>query len=661
MAQSEQSVEFDQAVELHRAGRIDEAAAIYQRLIAADPRHAGARHLLGVVASQAGQYEQAVGLIRSSLAIDEAQPAAYLNLGNALMGAGRSGEAEQAYRRSLALSPDLPEGLFGLGNALRETNPDEAMASYRRAVAIRPTFVEALANLARLELAHGQAQAALDHWLAASRHRPSAINLYLGAAQSLAALGRADEAAAIYQGLAEVPSASPDELFEAGNALADLRKHEAAALLYRALLRREPGLVPALNNLGNMLRELGKLDEAETVYRQALASAPDDATIIGNRALILSDLGRIDEAEAECRRALALRPTAVAHSNLGLILMRRGQAAEALDQFSAGRALAPDLADLEFHEGVALLQLGRFAEGWPKYEARWGQQRARERRRDFGRPQWQGEPPNGRTILIHAEQGFGDTIQFIRYAPLLAERGARVVVECQPALARLVAGVTGVDAVVPRGAPLPAYDFHVPMMSLPLAFGTVLETIPAAVPYIAVPDEAAVPWADIPTRYPGLSVGLVWAGDARHYDIESNMTDRRRSVSLDAYAPFFAIPGLRFFSLQIGPAAAQAAGQPALIDLTAQIRDFADTAGLIAQLDLVVSVDTSVAHLAGAMAKPVWVLSRLDNCWRWLTGRRDSPWYPSLRLYRQTAPGDWQPTLQRLAEDLAGWAAAKSG
>ena len=526
---------------------------------------------------------------------------------------------------------------------------------------MRPTFVEALANLAGLELVQGQAQAALEHWLAASRHRPSAINLYLGAARSLVALGRGDEAAAIYQGLADVPLATMDELFEAGNALAEMRRHEAAAVLYRAVLRREPGLVPALNNLGNMLRELGRLDEAETAYRQALAVSPDDVMAIGNRALILSDIGRIDEAEAECRRALALRPTAAAHSNLGLMLMRRGQAFEALEQFVAGRKLEPHLADLEFHEGVALLQLGRLAEGWPKYEARWGQHRARERMRDFGRPQWKGEPPNGRTVLIHAEQGFGDTIQFVRYAASLAKRGARVILECQPALARLMAGVVGIDTVVSRGAPLPDYDLHVPMMSLPLAFGTTLETIPASVPYIAVPDKAAAPWTDIPTRFPGPRVGLVWAGDARHYDIESNMTDRRRSVSLEAYAPLFAISGLHLFSLQVGPAAAQAADRPALIDLTQQIKDFADTAGLIAHLDLIISVDTSVAHLAGAMAKPVWVLSRLDNCWRWLTERSDSPWYPTLRLYRQTAPGDWRPTLQRLAQDLAQWAAAKSG
>lgn len=661
MMQPDQPAEFDRAVELHRAGRVEEAVAIYQKVIVADSRHAGARHLLGVAASQAGQFDEAAELIRSSLAIDERQPAAYLNLANALMGAGKRGEAEQAYRRSLTLSPDFPEALFGLGNALRETSPIEAISAYRQAIGVRPTFVEALANLAETELAQGQPQAALDHWLTASRHRPNAINLYLGAARTLVALGRGDEAARIYLGLAEVPSASADDLFEAGNALAELRRHEAAAALYRAILRREPGLVAALNNLGNMLRELGRLDEAEATYREALAVSPEDAAVIGNLALILSDLGRASEAETECRRALGLHSTAASRSNLGLILLRQGRAAEALEQFAAGRALAPGSADLEFHEGVALLQLGRFAEGWPKYEARWRQSRARERLRDFGRSQWRGEPIEGRTILIHTEQGFGDTMQFVRYAPLVAARGARVILECQPALARLMVGVAGVEQVIPRGQPLPEFDLHVPTMSLPLAFATTLESIPATVPYIAPPAAAGGQWIDVPELFPGRRVGLVWAGDARHYDVECNMTDRRRSVSLDAYAPLFAIHGPRFFSLQIGPASAQASSRPELVDLTARIKDFADTAGLVAQLDLVVTVDTSVAHLAGAMGKPVWVLSRLDNCWRWLTGRNDSPWYPTLRLYRQTAPGDWAPALARLTEDLARWAAAKSG
>jgi hypothetical protein len=257
--------------------------------------------------------------------------------------------------------------------------------------------------------------------------------------------------------------------------------------------------------------------------------------------------------------------------------------------------------------------------------------------------------------LVHTEQGFGDTFQFVRYVPLLAERGARVILECQPAVARLMAGVEGVAAVVPRGQPLPDFDLHCPLMSLPLVFGTTLETVPANIPYIRPADELVQQWSDVAAEFPGVRIGLVWAGDARHYDVESNVIDRRRSVSLEAYVPLLKIDGARFFSLQIGPSANQIKDHPAVIDRTARIRDFADTAGLIAHLDLVISVDTSVAHLAGAMSKPVWVLSRFDNCWRWMMEREDSSWYPTMRLYRQPAPFTWGPAIERLTADLRHW------
>ncbi len=652
--------EFDYAVELHRAGKLDEAEAAYQQLLVKRPSHFDARHLLGVIASQRGQFDTAANLIELALTLNDTRPEAFVNLGNALMGASRAAEAEEAYRRALALNADLPEAVFGLANALRNAKPEEAIASYNRALTLRSNFVEAMANLAGVLLENDRAQEALDLWVKAQQLRPTAINLYLGVARALAALGRYDEAVSIFRGLAEVPSATVEELFEAGNALAQMRRHEEAGTLYREVLRRDPTLFPALNNLGNMLRELNKLDEAEAAYRRAMDAAPKDAGIISNHALILKDLGRLDEAEAQCKRSLVTQETAIGRSNLGLILMARGRVEDALEEFRAAEKLAPGDPDLLFHQGIALLHLGQLMEGWAKYEARWGQRRAQERRRNFRQPQWQGEPLQGRIILIHTEQGFGDTFQFVRYASLLAERDARVILECQPAVARLMTGVEGITTVVPRSQPLPDFDIHCPLMSLPRVFGTALESIPAQVPYIRPAADVVSQWNEIDaTRSP--RIGLVWAGDARHYDIECNTTDRRRSVTLEAYAPLLTIPGAKFFSLQVGPSVEQAKAYPVLIDHTARIKDFADTAGLIAHLDLVISVDTAVAHLAGAMGKPVWVLSRFDNCWRWLREREDSPWYPTLRLYRQTAPYAWGPVLDRLAADLRRWVGEKRG
>ena len=647
--------DFDIGVTAHRAGRLDEAAEIYERIIAAHPGHFGATQFLGVIASQRGRYERAVELIGSALAIDGGQPAAHVNLANALMGLGRHVEAESAYRRALELSDDLPEAWFGLGNSLRGRDPDGAKTAYGRALELRPDFVEAMANLAELLLAGGRPGEALDLWLKASRSRPTAVNLYLGAARALVALERNGEAAKIYRAMADTPSATAEQLFEAGNALAGLRCFDDAAHLYRELLRREPGLPAAVNNLANMLRESGKLEEAEAAFRDALSLEPNNTAIICNHALILWDLGRVDEAEAESRRSLAIEPTAIGHNNLGLILYLGGRLNDALEQFRIAGRMAPDSADIAFNESLVLLHHGRFAEGWPKYEARSGRKRALERPRGFAQPQWRGEPLNGRTILVHSEQGFGDTLQFVRYAPLLAQRGAKVVLECQPALARLLAGVDGVSQVIPRGQALPAFDTHCPTMSLPFAFGTTIATIPASVPYIRAPQEAVAQWLPALADQSVPRVGLVWAGDARHYDIECAMTDRRRSLPLAALSLLFDVPELRFFSLQIGPAAAQGRAYPNLIDMTGSIRDFADTAGLIANLDLVISVDTAVVHLAAAMGKPVWVLSRFDNCWRWMIEREDSPWYPTLKLYRQPSPGNWAPVVERVQRDLADW------
>ncbi|HEY1720754.1 MAG TPA: tetratricopeptide repeat protein [Magnetospirillaceae bacterium] len=646
--------EFDRAVELHRAGRLDEAEVVYQQILNKRPTHFDARHLMGVIASQRGDYDMAANLIELALELNDKQPGAFVNLGNALMGAGRAEEAEEAYRRALKLDRRIPEALFGLGNALRATKPNEATDAYRKAVQQRSNFVEAMANLAAL-LPRERAQEALDLWLKASKLRPASINLYIGAAKALAVLDRADEASAILNGLTQVPSATLDDLFDAGNALAEMRRYDDAAALYREILRRDPSLFAALNNLGNMLRELNRLDEAEAAYRRAMSEAPNDASIVSNHALILKDMGQLVQAEAECRRSLAIQETAVGHGNLGLILMGRGQVQGALDEFNAAEKLAPGDPDIVFSQGYAALYLGRLGEGWPKFEARWAMQRMRERRRDFMQPQWRGEAFDGKTILVHAEQGFGDTFQFVRYAPLLAERGARVILECQPAAARLMVGVEGISAVVPRGQPLPEFDLHCPLMSLPLAFDTTLETIPAEIPYIRAPEPTVAQWNDVIDGLARPRIGLVWAGDARHYDVECNATDRRRSLTLDAYGALLEIPGVNFLSLQVGPAAEQARAYSTLIDHTARIKDFSDTAGLITHLDLVISVDTAVAHLAAAMGKPVWLLSRFDNCWRWMGEREDSPWYLGMRLYRQTEPYTWGPILQRLATDLRRW------
>jgi hypothetical protein len=294
-------------------------------------------------------------------------------------------------------------------------------------------------------------------------------------------------------------------------------------------------------------------------------------------------------------------------------------------------------------------------EGWAEHEFRW---RGILPPHGIDRPQWRGEPAAGRRILLHPEQGLGDTLQFVRYAPLLAARGLSVVLEVQRPLLRLMQGMPGVEAVIAAGEKRPEVDLHCPLMSLPFACATDLESIPAATPYLSPPANLEKTWRarvpEQPGSAPGLLVGLVWAGNPRPEDVRTHYTDKRRSTGLAALAPLAEVAGMRWFSLQkdgaTDPAAARAFD---FTDLMPQVADFADTAALVSQLDLVIAVDTSVAHLAGALGKPVWVLSRFDGCWRWLHGRDDTPWYPSMRLYRQEQPGDWAPVVARVAVDLA--------
>jgi tetratricopeptide (TPR) repeat protein len=472
-----------------------------------------------------------------------------------------------------------------------------------------------------------------------------------------------------------------------GLALQALGRLDEAAAAYRESVRLEPGFVQGFNNLGNILRRTGHHAEAEQAFRRALAVQPDQAEIWNNLATALHQQIRLAEAEAAYRRAIGLKPgLAEAHFGLGYVLFDLGRPAEAEAACQAGLALRPESPDglhglgnaqfrlgrqdeaearyrqalsidpahakVHFNLAHLLLQAGRLEEGWAHFEWRTASHGAG--RRDFVPPLWDGQPLAQGTLLVHAEQGLGDTLQFCRYLPLVAAR-ARLVVEVQRPLVRLIAGLSGIAEIVVRGEALPPFAAHCPMMSLPRLFGTVLETIPAEIPYLAADPAAVARWRDRLAALPGLRVGLVWAGGVRPDQPEQAAIDGRRSIGLARLAPLAAVPGVSFVSLQKGPPAAQATTPPrgmALHDFTAELDDFADTAALVEALDLVISVDTAVVHLAGALGKPVWVLNRFDTCWRWLRDRTDSPWYPSLRLFAQTAPGDWDGVVASVATAL---------
>jgi tetratricopeptide (TPR) repeat protein len=373
---------------------------------------------------------------------------------------------------------------------------------------------------------------------------------------------------------------------------------------------------------------------------------PNSAEAFDNLGNTLRDLGRLEESVASHERALKLKPdSAKAHNNLGYTQRKQGKLAESRQSFNRALALEPESVDIRWNLCLLDLLEGNYAAGWSGYEVRY--ERKENRPRSFPKPIWRGEPLNGARILLHAEQGLGDSLQFLRYVPMVHAAGGKVILNVPSALGRLAANVPGVDTLTMDEETLPAFDRHCPLMSLPLAFKTTLDSIPSEVPYLTVPEEALRAAKDLKWPRQKRRVGLVWSGNPKCTE------DQIRSMPLSCFQPLLDLEDLHFFSLQLGTAASQlTAIQTPITDLRHAIKDLADTAALMAHLDLIITVDTSTAHLAGALAKPTWVLLPFAPDWRWLMDSEDSPWYPTVRLFRQPTFGDWDSVIARVRHEM---------
>ena len=480
----------------------------------------------------------------------------------------------------------------------------------------------------------GDAPAAEQILAAHLRATPRDADARVAHAVVLQRLGRAPEAVAAYREALEVRPGDPIAQVNLGAALRELGEFDAAEEVLRAAVAERPEFVPALANLGLVLGELDRPADAATVLEQAAAVSPQAAEVHFALAGAYSALYRLEEAKASYRRALALRP-----------------------EFVPTRW---NLSHLE-------LLTESFDAGWELFESRWAIEPLASRRWSGAQPQWAGEDLRGKTLYVFSEQGFGDTIQFVRYVPLAIRRGAKVILRVQPELVRLAATLEGVTDVGPiGGAPPvsspPECDFYCPIMSLPRAFGTTLATIPAAVPYFAADRDAVAAWRRRLGDHGPLRVGLVWSSGIRHYERSIFYAGVAKSMTLAQLAPLARVRDVAFYSLQKGEPAREAARPPSgmrLVDLGSELRDFADTAALMEALDLVIAVDTAAVHVAGALGKPVWNLVKYHACWRWLRGRTDSPWYPTMRLFRQPEPGDWTSAVEAAAQALQALAAER--
>jgi len=537
---------------------------------------------------------------------------------------GRRREAEKLYARVLKAAPDHFDALHLLG--LTKAQAGQMGEAYRlmsTALKINPQAPDAWMNLANVLHALKRDAEALDCLDRALALRPGDLNTLENRGNALSALGRPQDALACFN---EVLTRNPrhaDALLNRGSTLASLGRTEEALADFDAALALMPGHPGALYNRGNALLDLGRYADALAAFDGALTAAPDHAPAWNNRGRALQALNR--------------------H-------------ADAIGSFDKAIALQKDYVDTLFNRALSLLTLGDLRRGFEQYEWRWKRSGMHDTRRSYGKPLWLGEYPLGRkTILLHAEQGLGDTIQFARYVPLVARSGATVVLEVHPELKTLLAGLDGVASCHARGETLPAYDVHCPLGSLPLALKTEPTTIPADIPYLRADDARISKWRERFAPLPGKRVALAWAGNVSHAN------DRNRSIDLALLEPLFALEGVSFLSIQRelrGNDAEVLARQTNVTHLGGDLSDMADTAAVAALVDLTISVDTSVVHLTGALGRPVWVMLPFAPDWRWTLTGDSSPWYPQARLFRQPALGEWPSLVATLRAELARFVAA---
>ncbi len=689
---------FQQAIALHQKGQLEHARAIYEEILQLEPGHFDALHLLGVIAGQTQNPRRAVELIGKAISIDSRDAGAHCNLGSALKDLKHWDAALASYDQSIALRPDFAEAYSNRGIVLRELGQLEAaLKSCNEAIAIKRGLAEAYSNRGIVLRELGQLEAALASYDQAIALNPNLAEAHCNRGDVLkelkqwdAALASCNRAIAIRRDYAEahynrgivqkelerwgaalisydqaitLKADYAEAYCSRGIVLTELNRLDEALASCNRALEIQPRFAEAYSCRGTVLRKLNRFDDSLASYDRAIAIKPDFAEAYSNRGAALQELNRLDEALASYDRAIDLEGGhAEAYSNRGIVLQALGELDAALASFDRAIALKGDFTAAHLNRSLALLLTGDFTNGWIEYEWRRKieQSSSSYEKRNLPQALWRGdESLAGKTILLHSEQGLGDTIQFCRYVKLVADLGATVIFQVPRVLSNLLATLDGAAKLVVEGEAVPAFDRFCPLLSLPLAFKTALSSIPAQIPYLRASAEKNCEWKIRLGEKRKLRVGLVWSGGFRPNQPQPWGLNHRRNIPLAQLAPL-KHPDIDFYSLQKGQPAESELAQlmsvhwdgPQLIDWTRELEDFADTAALMENLDLVISVDTCTAHLAGALGKPVWILNRFYTCWRWLLDRDDSPWYPTARLYRQKSPQDWQGVVESVRADL---------
>jgi len=616
------------AVALQESGRLDQAEAVYGKVLEHDPACADAWHLLGRIALARGQWQPAAARVLEAIRLAPSIPAFHSTLGESLAADGRTKDAKLCYWKALEIDHGFVPALIQLGNALQqEGNYADACIAYGRAIDSEPQCAAAFNNLGNAFRAQGRIEEAVVCYHEARRIEPLKPESPVNLAALALGQGHYEEAESWARRALELSPGLAAALSNLSVALLNQSKFDEAEERARAAVAANPAAAHLHSNLGSVLLQQKRFSEAADACRRALALRPEYPEAMSNLAVALQFAGELDDAAAECEAVLRLRPDfAEGWTNLGTVRQQQGRHLEAMAAFDEALMRSPEHPKAHFCRSLSLLTLGRLDEGFAEYEWRWKTlvNSPEGPPRTWRLPSWDGSALGGRRILVHAEQGLGDTIQFARFLPKLAEMGGHVILECQAKVACLIAGIPGVSSVITREEELPVCDVQAALMSLPHLLGTTLDTIPSEVPYLQAPYlQGPSPAQPVAGNW---RVGLAWAGNPAH------SSDSRRSIPFEALEPIRRIPGIEWSSLHAG--------------------GISELANLIAGLDLIISVDTMAAHLAGALGRPVWTLLAHAADWRWLEGREDSPWYPTMRLFRQPAAGDWNSVIERVAREL---------
>jgi len=639
---------YQKTIELVNTGSYQEAEACCQELIDRNPSDVNALRLLGYTYYSQNDFTRAEDALLRAIKLTPNDVQLLYNLGFCQLFAQNIPNAIKTFEKILKIKPDVPEAYLNLGNAYISLNDLQRGESYySQAVALRPDYHDAIFNLGTTYKKMNRLEDAERAFRKTSSLNPtSSENLYQ-LAVVLQARGKNQEAIATYKEALKYEPDSPRILYNLGVAHKDLDRYSEAVRFFKTVVAAQPENIKALNNLGITYHEINQMEAALEAFRRAIAVSPEFAEAYSNMGNVLLDEERFEEAVDAYAQAIAADPTfARAYYNLGCAYQTRNEHGKAVSMFEKAIAINHDFVEAHWNMSHSLLLQGGLQEGFNEYLWRW--RRKETTQFHVGKPEWNGEPAIDKTLLVITEQGLGDSIQFIRYLPQVKKNVGKMYVACEPSLTHLFDKVPGIDAILEKKSLhniAKVVDYFVPLLNLPTILGTTLQTIPNNIPYLRADQDRVEQYADISAPFKNKTkIGFVWQGSPTHKN------DKKRSCSIDMFASLFEIEGTAFFSLQKQDKKIE--DNYPVINLAPHLSSFADTAALIDHLDLVISVDTSVAHLAGAMGKPTWLLLPYTPDWRWLLGQEDSPWYPTMRLFRQKERGDWEEVFSQVHTNL---------